>query len=56
MVVLSTLVINTIIEKGPLIFLAIGEKSEGQIDAIIAPSNYQYNYDSFSYTYFESSG
>ena len=39
MVVLSTLVINTIIEKGPLIFLAIGEKSQGEIDAIIAPAN-----------------
>jgi hypothetical protein len=43
MVVLSTLVINTVIEKSPLIFLALGEKSQGEIDAIIAPA-YTWNY------------
>lgn len=38
-VVLSTLVINTIIDKGPLAFLGIGEMETGQIDAIFSPAN-----------------
>jgi len=38
-VVLSTLVINTIIEKGPLVFLSLGEKDQGEIDATFCVAN-----------------
>ncbi len=38
-VVLSTLVINTLIDKGPLAFLGVGEIETGQIDATFAPAN-----------------
>lgn len=38
-VVLSTLVINTVIEKGPLIFLSLGEKDQGEIDATFSVAN-----------------
>jgi hypothetical protein len=40
-VVISTLVINTVIEKGPLIFLSLAEKFEGQIDATFSVANNQ---------------
>ncbi len=36
-VVLSTLVINTIIQKGPVVFLSLAEQKYGQIDAQIFP-------------------
>jgi len=38
-VVLSILVVNTIVQMGPLAFLAIGEKEEGEIDAIFSPES-----------------
>ena len=38
-VVFSILVVNTLVEMGPLVFLSLGEKHEGQIDAILSPSN-----------------
>lgn len=40
-VVLSTLVINTVIEKGPLVFLSLGERVDGEIDAIFSVANNQ---------------
>ena len=58
-VVLSTLVINTIIEKGPLVFLSLGQKSQGEIDAIISPSNnglYSTSVYSSEYPYYVSRG
>ena len=39
-VVLSTLVINTVIDLGPIIFLKMGEQSVGQFDAIITPNEF----------------
>jgi hypothetical protein len=38
-VVFSILVVNTLVEMGPLVFLSLGEKHEGQIDAILSPNN-----------------
>lgn len=38
-VVFSILVVNTIIQMGPLVFLSLGQKTEGQIDAIFTPSS-----------------
>jgi len=38
-VVISTLVINTVIEKGPLVFLSLGEKDQGEIDATFSVAN-----------------
>ena len=38
-VVFSILVVQTIVKKGPLTFLTLGEKYEGQIDAIFSPNN-----------------
>jgi hypothetical protein len=56
-VVISTLVLNTVIEKSPLIFLAIGEKDQGEIDAIIGPANFKnIGGSGFSYPYFFSAG
>jgi hypothetical protein len=37
-VVLFTLVINTIVAKGPIIFLKMAEASEGEIDGYVTPS------------------
>lgn len=37
-VVWSALVINTIIEKGPIIFLKLAEGQIGQYDAIVYPT------------------
>lgn len=37
-VVWSALVINTIVEKGPIIFLKLAEGEEGQYDGIIYPT------------------
>ncbi|CDW87905.1 family protein [Stylonychia lemnae] len=36
-VVLASLVINTAVEKGPIIFLKLAEGQQGEIDAIITP-------------------
>ena len=33
-VVLSTLVVNTIIEKGPLIFMTLAQQKSGEIDNV----------------------
>jgi hypothetical protein len=38
-VVLSALIINTIIEKGPIIFLKLAESQNGQYDGILMPSS-----------------
>ena len=37
-VVWSALVINTLVEKGPVIFLKIAEGDEGQYDGLIYPT------------------
>ena len=37
-VVLFSLVINTIVARGPIIFLKMAEATEGEIDGIITPS------------------
>jgi hypothetical protein len=36
-VVLATLVINTAVERGPIVFLRMAEGKRGEIDAIITP-------------------
>ena len=38
LVVWSALVINTIVEKGPIIFLKLAEGEEGQYDGIVYPT------------------
>ena len=40
-VVLSTLVVTSIIEKGPVIFLKLAQYDNGEIDAYITPTNQQ---------------
>lgn len=49
-VVLSTLVVNTVTSKGPIIFMKLGEKNYGEIDATIdlnsARSRQDSNHDS----------
>lgn len=37
-VVLSLLVINTMINQGPIIFISVAQQSEGQVDAFMIPS------------------
>lgn len=37
-VVWSTLVINTMVDKGPIIFLKLAEAQTGEMDAMIQPS------------------
>jgi hypothetical protein len=37
--VLATLVINTIIGLGPIIFVKLGEKNVGEYDAILIPND-----------------
>ena len=37
-VVWSALIINTVVEKGPIIFLKIAQGNEGQYDGIVSPS------------------
>ena len=39
-VVLSTLVVNTVIEKGPIIFLSLNQVSTGEFDAYLEPSDW----------------
>ena len=36
-VVLSTLLVSSIVSKGPVIFLRVAEKNHGQVDAYILP-------------------
>jgi len=48
-VVLSTLLIKTITNKGPIVFLKIGETSSGQYDAVITPTRSSFNdFDDFT--------
>ena len=47
-VVLSALVINTVVDKGPIIFLKLAEMNEGQYDGIIYPSKSFSGVDKFS--------
>ncbi len=37
-VVLFTLVINTVVSRGPIIFLKLVEGNEGEIDGVITPA------------------
>ena len=34
----SALIINTIVEKGPIIFLKLAQSNEGQFDGVVSPS------------------
>ena len=34
----SALIINTIVEKGPIIFLKLAQANEGQFDGVVSPS------------------
>jgi len=47
-VVLSALVINTVVDKGPIIFLKLAEMNEGQYDGIIYPSKSFSGVDKYS--------
>lgn len=37
-VVLSAIIVNTVISKGPIIFLKLAEGTTGEIDAIVTPT------------------
>ena len=58
-VVLSTLVVNTVIQQGPIIFLSLAQKESGEIDALYTSSffrnentnDYFDNWSSFNYTH-----
>ena len=39
-VVVSTLVVNTVIEKGPIIFLSLNQAESGEFDAYIEPADW----------------
>ena len=38
--VLSTLIVNTLISQGPIVFLKLAESDVGEYDAIIMPTPY----------------
>lgn len=38
-VVWSALIINTVVEKGPIIFLKLAQSEEGQFDGFLSPTN-----------------
>jgi hypothetical protein len=38
-VVLTSLIVQTIIEKGPIVFLKLAEISNGEIDGVYLPSS-----------------
>ena len=38
-VVLSTLVIHSVVAKGPIIFMTLGQQSVGAFDGIYAPAS-----------------
>lgn len=54
-VVLSILVVNTLVQLGPLVFLSLAEKIEGQIDAIFSNANMPIT-GPYSYNYYNSNG
>ena len=37
--VLATLVVNTVIDKGPIIFLSLNQEKTGEIDSLILPES-----------------
>lgn len=39
-VVLSTLVINSVVSKGPIVFLSLAQKKVGQYDAYLIPTEH----------------
>ena len=48
-VVLSTLVVNTIINKGPIIFLKLAQEDAGEFDGVFSPGGgYHQNMNSWS--------
>jgi len=47
-VVWSALVINTVVDKGPIIFLKLAEMNEGQYDGIIYPSKVAQGMDKYN--------
>ena len=42
-VVLSTLVVNTVVSKGPIIFMKLAQQDSGEIDCVYSPGNRQVN-------------
>jgi hypothetical protein len=48
-VVLSTLIISTIVDFGPIIFLKLGETKQGQYDAVFYPTEENFkDFESFT--------
>ena len=47
--VLATLVVNTIIGKGPIVFMKLAQEDSGEIDGIFIAGNGTYSPDSNSY-------
>ena len=48
-VVLSTLVVNTVIQKGPIIFMKLAQTESGEIDCIYSPTGRQQNSNDYWY-------
>jgi hypothetical protein len=47
--VLSTLIISTIVDFGPIIFLKLGETKQGQYDAVFYPTEENFkDFESFT--------
>ncbi len=38
-VVLSTLVVNTVVSKGPIIFMKLAQQDSGEIDCVYTPTS-----------------
>ena len=57
-VVIATLIINTVIAKGPIIFLKLAETNQGEFDGIYTPAEHRlksynnyYNEDGYFLNY-----
>ena len=46
-VVLSTLVVNTVTAKGPIIFMKLAQEESGEIDAVLQPGGKSTNSNSY---------
>ena len=55
MVVLSSLIVNTIIAKGPYVFLNLAQIFTGEIDAVVYPISFENswytNWQKYDYDY-----
>ena len=45
-VVLSTLIVNTVVSKGPIIFMKLAQEESGEIDCVYQPGTHPKHSDS----------